>query len=71
MASLIGRKLLSFMKLEQLYPGRRLPLAIASDRIVLYGTGDRSQVQDGPALRADNGPAAGWRSGRCCLKAPS
>ena len=32
---LIGRKLLSFIELEQLYPGRRSPLAIASDRMLL------------------------------------
>jgi hypothetical protein len=35
LASLIGRKLLSFGELEQLYPGRRSALAIASDRMLL------------------------------------
>jgi hypothetical protein len=34
-AGLIGRKLLLFIELEQLYPGRRSPLAIASDRMLL------------------------------------
>jgi hypothetical protein len=32
---LIGRKLLSFIELEQLYPRRRSPLAIVSDRMLL------------------------------------
>jgi hypothetical protein len=35
MAGLIGRKLLAFMEFEQLDPGRRSPLAIASDRMLL------------------------------------
>jgi hypothetical protein len=35
MAALIGRKLLAFIELEQLYPGRRSPSAIASDRMLL------------------------------------
>jgi hypothetical protein len=34
-AALIGRRLLSSIELEQLYPGRRLTLAIASERMVL------------------------------------